>query len=127
MIIKYYSATPSKYIVEHDLSKETIEEWYIDKTDYKPEGFLSILFDTTGIDTPCTGGVCPPISGIINLDEVMEYLNNNFKKLESEIKCFDSEDIMNAYILEHGISGHIFTNKKPDKTCKIRYFKNNKK
>lgn len=71
-------------LVQRDLSKEIITEWYIGlELGYKPLGCLIISFDDTGIPTPHNrGGIYPPIKEILNFNEVLDYLNTNFIHLK---------------------------------------------
>lgn len=89
MIIKYYAYPISKQrIVERNLSHEKIVGWEIypeSRLGYKG-GNLSIKFDTShlpkvlGIDN--RGGISPPIPHILNYEEVLSYLKNNFSHLQ---------------------------------------------
>ncbi len=88
MIIKYYSASAPKYIVERDLSKEKITDWEITtRLGYKPKGSLIIEFDTSHIHIEHLtnqGGIYPPVSKIINYKEILEYLQENFSNLQKK-------------------------------------------
>lgn len=81
MIIKYYSA--DRRVIERDLSKEKVTGWEVtDRLGYKPKGSLIIDFDTSHIKRPTNeGGIYPPVKDILNYNEVLNYLKNNYGHL----------------------------------------------
>lgn len=86
MIIEYYAHPASeKRIVRRDLSAEKILYWEIEpasRLGYEG-GNLSISFDTSHLARVVNeGDIYPPISDILNYDDVMRYLRKNFSHLE---------------------------------------------
>lgn len=100
MVLRYYAHPASeKREVWRDLSAEIITGWEIYPESilgYKG-GNLGIHFQTrhlpkmSGIDNRC--GVHPPISSILNYNEVMDYLKKNFSHLGSGVGGVASSSI----------------------------------
>jgi len=76
MIIEYLSATPPKYSVKIDLSNKNITEWgiFFDKSTPKAIKHLNIAYDDAK-----NPGCYPVYDEIKNLDDVLSFLNKNFK------------------------------------------------
>lgn len=101
MVLKYYAhPVTKKEEVWRDLSAEKITGWEIypeSRLGYKG-GNLVVNFDINYSplkkeQVENRGGVYPPISDILNYNEVLEYLKKNFSHLEcSEDKLISPPD-----------------------------------
>lgn len=89
MTIQYYDANypQKKQIVYENLASKKIVSWEIypeSRLGYKG-GNLAISFDTSHLQKVTNeGGIYPPIPQILNYEEVLEYLERNFKHLQTK-------------------------------------------
>lgn len=80
MTIKFWCSN-REYVVERDLSKESIITWRIsDELGYAERGGSLIINFKRKDGLEGIDGIYPPIYQIINLDEVLEYLKLNESK-----------------------------------------------
>ena len=83
MIIKYYSYIEPKRIIEVDLSKLEITGWRVQYSDGWNADMLDIFHKPDENKShPRASGICPPVSSVINYEDVIKYLNDNFLSLK---------------------------------------------